>query len=103
LFGRLGEQGRDFLPLRFGQQRTGPRHPSSFDVTLIYFRFVARPTLANWVLFLITSRALIYSNYFGFAVLGYVALDYDFRSSQYFGKSLQFLMATARILLVAYR
>src|SRR3984893_647852 len=30
LFGRLGEQGRDFLPLRFGQQRTGPRHRPSF-------------------------------------------------------------------------
>src|SRR3977135_3286614 len=26
LLGRLGEQGRDFLPLRFGQQRSGPRH-----------------------------------------------------------------------------
>ncbi len=72
-------------------------------VTLTYFRFVVRPTLANWALFLITSRALIYSNYFGFAVLGYVALDYDFRSSQDFGKSLQFLLATAGILLVAYR
>jgi hypothetical protein len=30
LFGRFGEQGRDFLPLRFGQQRTGPRHRPSF-------------------------------------------------------------------------
>jgi hypothetical protein len=30
LFGRLGEQGRDFLPLRFGQQRTGSRHRPSF-------------------------------------------------------------------------
>src|ERR1019366_10170076 len=28
--GRFGEQGRDFLPLRFGQQRTGPRHRPSF-------------------------------------------------------------------------
>ena len=27
---RLGEQGRDFLPLRFGQQRTAPRHRLSF-------------------------------------------------------------------------
>jgi len=30
LFGRFGEQGRNFLPLRFGQQRTGPRHRASF-------------------------------------------------------------------------
>jgi hypothetical protein len=28
--GWLGEQGRNFLPLRFGQQRTGPRHRPSF-------------------------------------------------------------------------
>src|ERR1700680_1947388 len=27
--GWFGEQGRDFLPLRFGQQRTGPRHRPS--------------------------------------------------------------------------
>src|SRR4029077_8421934 len=30
LFGRLGEQGRDFLPLRFSQQRTAPRHRPFF-------------------------------------------------------------------------
>src|SRR5579859_3462782 len=30
LFGQLGEQGRDFLPLRFGQQRTASRHRPSF-------------------------------------------------------------------------
>src|SRR6516162_8981 len=30
LFGRLGEQGRDFLSLRIGQQRTGSRHRPSF-------------------------------------------------------------------------
>src|SRR6266705_5644669 len=30
MLARSGEQGRDFLPLRFGQQRTGPRHRPSF-------------------------------------------------------------------------
>src|ERR1700681_2822917 len=30
LFGRLGEQGRDLLPLRFGQQRTRSGHRPSF-------------------------------------------------------------------------
>src|SRR5580704_1564121 len=40
LFGRLGEQGRDLLPLRFGQQWTGPRHPSSFGAAdLAYLLF----------------------------------------------------------------
>src|ERR1700676_3759895 len=40
-FGRFGEQGRDFLPLRFGQQRTGPRHRPSFgaaDLAYLSFR-----------------------------------------------------------------
>lgn len=71
-------------------------------VTLTYFRFVVRPILANWALFLNTSLALIYSNYFGFAVLGCVALDYDFRRSQDFGNSLRFLLASVGIMLVAY-
>ncbi|HEV2520736.1 MAG TPA: hypothetical protein VGT24_00025, partial [Candidatus Acidoferrales bacterium] len=30
LLGWFREQGRDFLPLRFGQQRTAPRHRPSF-------------------------------------------------------------------------
>jgi hypothetical protein len=41
LFGRFGKQGCDFLPLRFGQQRTGPRHQSSFgaaDFAFPHFR-----------------------------------------------------------------
>ena len=53
-------------------------------------------------LFLITSRALIYSNYFGFAILSCVALDYDSRSGKDFGKSLRFFLASGGILLVAY-
>src|SRR5580700_5733012 len=41
LFGRLGEQRADLLPLRFGQQRTGPRHRPSFgaaDSAYLSFR-----------------------------------------------------------------
>jgi len=38
--GWFGEQGRDFLPLRFGQQRTGSRHrPSSGAADSAYPRF----------------------------------------------------------------
>jgi hypothetical protein len=71
-------------------------------VTLSYFRFIARPTLANWALLLVTSLALIYSNYFGFAVLGCMVLDYVLRSRQYSGKSLRLLLATGGVLLFAY-
>ena len=71
-------------------------------VTLSYFRFIARPTLANWALLLLTSLALIYSNYFGFAVLGCMTLDYVLRNRRDFGKSLQLLLATGGVLLFAY-
>ncbi|HVB56151.1 MAG TPA: hypothetical protein VNE63_06960, partial [Candidatus Acidoferrales bacterium] len=40
LFGRLGEQGRDFLPLCFGQQRTDRAiGPPSALLTLLIFHF----------------------------------------------------------------
>jgi hypothetical protein len=43
LFGRLGEQGRDFPPLRFGQQRTNGRDraiaPPSALLTLLISHF----------------------------------------------------------------
>jgi hypothetical protein len=40
LFRRSGEPGRDFLPLRFGQQWTRPRHPSSWGAAdLAYLLF----------------------------------------------------------------
>ena len=71
-------------------------------VTVTYFRFIARPTLANWALLMLNSLALIYSNYFGFAVLGCLALDYVLCSRQEFGKSLRLLLATGVVLLVAY-
>jgi hypothetical protein len=71
-------------------------------VTLCYFKFIAIPTRANWTLLMMTSLALIYSNYFGFATLGCLALDYVLCSRQDFGKSLRFLLATGGVLLIAY-
>src|ERR1700688_112793 len=50
LFGRLGEQGRHFLPLRFGQQRTRPRHRPSFGAAdLAYLPFSKiQPSSFQW-------------------------------------------------------
>src|SRR5580704_19154490 len=40
LFGRPGKQRGDLFPLRFGQQRSRPRHPSSFGAAdLAYLPF----------------------------------------------------------------
>jgi hypothetical protein len=71
-------------------------------VTLGYFKFIARPSLANWALLLASCLALIFSNYFGFVVFGSIALDYVLRTRHDFGKSLRLLLATGSVLLVAY-
>jgi hypothetical protein len=71
-------------------------------VTLTYFKFITRPTPANWALLFVASLALIYSNYFGFVVLGFMAFDYFLRSRRDISKSLLFLLTTGVLLLVAY-
>src|SRR5438132_1292201 len=45
LLGWPGEQGRDLLPLRFGQQRTGPRHPPSFGAADSAYRISQNSTI----------------------------------------------------------
>src|SRR6202166_4341580 len=53
LFGRLGEQGRDLLPLRFGQQRTRSGHRPSFgaaDSPYLSFQKAQLPSFQNPVL-----------------------------------------------------
>jgi hypothetical protein len=53
LFGPPGEQGRDFLPLHFGQQWTRPRHPSSYGAAdLAYLPFPAiQPQSSQWLVY----------------------------------------------------
>src|SRR5271169_3315054 len=51
LFGRLGEQRGDLLPLRFGPQRTRPRHQPSFGAAdLAYLPFPkTQPSSFQWL------------------------------------------------------
>jgi hypothetical protein len=59
--GWFGEQGRDFLPLRFGQQRTGSRHRPSFgaaDSAYLSFHKIQLPSFQSLVLGYATASRL---------------------------------------------
>src|ERR1700730_11136433 len=45
-------------------------------VSLCYLRFLEESTRLNWLWLFLVSLALVYSNYFGWALLGCLALDY---------------------------
>lgn len=71
-------------------------------VTLLYLRFVDRPSVATWALYLVGSLALIYSNYFGWALLACLAADFVIRNRGHLNRSLRVLLYTGLILLIAY-
>src|SRR5271154_4909608 len=48
LLGRLREQRVDLLPLRFGQHRTRPRHPSSFGAADLAYLLFSKPQLYSF-------------------------------------------------------
>lgn len=71
-------------------------------VTLSYFKFITQPTPTNWVLVFVTCLALVYANYFGFALLGCIATDYVLQTRRNLSRSLPLLLATGIALLIAY-
>src|SRR5271170_1495774 len=62
--GRLGEQGRDLLPLRFGQQRTRSGHRPSLgaaDSPYLSSQKIQLPSFQNTVLgYATASRELVF-------------------------------------------
>jgi Dolichyl-phosphate-mannose-protein mannosyltransferase len=71
-------------------------------LTLNYLRFLARPSVVTWVWFLLASLALVYSNYFGWAVLGCLAFDYVLRNHRDPGGLVRPLLLTGLVLLGSY-
>jgi hypothetical protein len=71
-------------------------------LTSLYFKCVDQPSLANWLGLMLTSLALVYSNYFGWAFLACLAFDYAVRTRGGWTRALRWLIATATILAVAY-
>jgi hypothetical protein len=48
-------------------------------LTLGYLRVMQQPTMREWFLFAVPAVLLVYTNYFGWAVIGCLALDYVLR------------------------
>ena len=71
-------------------------------VTWSYFRYLELPSLANWAWLLVGSLMLLYSNYFAWALLGCLAVDYTIQNTKMAMKSWLALGGTALILLATY-
>jgi hypothetical protein len=71
-------------------------------LTLNYFNFLAQPTATNWALLLVTSLALVYSNYFGWVLLACLAMDYVLRNRRTLGNRVPPLLLTGMILFAGY-
>jgi hypothetical protein len=71
-------------------------------VTFYYLNFLSKSTRANWLWLVLSCLCLVYSNYFGWALLGCLAFDYALRNiSRVATWRLPFL-ATGALLLIAY-
>jgi len=69
-------------------------------LTLVYLKYIERPSPSTWMPVVLCALALVYTNYFGWAVLGFLGLDLLLRS----GRELRtwlLLLATGIFLIVA--
>jgi dolichyl-phosphate-mannose-protein mannosyltransferase len=71
-------------------------------LTLAYLRFLEQPRATNWVIFAAIAISLTYANYFGWAFLAMIAIDYLLRNRHQLGHAARWLAATAAVLLIAY-
>lgn len=71
-------------------------------LTLAYLRFAEHPGGKNWVVFAAVSMALVYTNYFGWAFLAMIAIDYSLRNRRNLGRAGAWLGMTAGVLLLSY-
>jgi hypothetical protein len=71
-------------------------------VTFCYLKFSYENTRSNWLWLLVSSLALVYSNYFGWALLGCLALDFVFRKEGKLASWWLPFLGTGALLLIAY-
>jgi hypothetical protein len=71
-------------------------------LTLSYLRFVESPSWSTWAIVVVSALALIYANYFGWALLGCLGLDYLLRNLRGAGKMWLRFLATGILLFIAY-
>jgi hypothetical protein len=71
-------------------------------VTLCYFNFLHENTRSNWLWLFLSSLALVYSNYFGWALLGCLALDFALRNGSKLADWWLPFLGMGALLLIAY-
>jgi hypothetical protein len=71
-------------------------------LTLSYLRFVEKPTWGNWATVMLLAVALVYANYFGWALLACLGLDFLLRNFRNIGAWWHQAVGTGILLLVAY-
>lgn len=69
-------------------------------LTLVYLRYLDHPSLKSWAPVALTALALVYSNYFGWALLACLGFDLLFRFPRDFAKWM-LLLSTGAFLLAA--
>jgi hypothetical protein len=71
-------------------------------LTLGYFKYVEKRTWVSWVRFVVIALALVYANYFGWALLACLALDFVVRMRKSGQDWARPLLGTGILLLVSY-
>ena len=71
-------------------------------VTLCYLNFLNQATRVNWIWLFLSSVALVYSNYFGWALLACLALDFAIRNAKCVATWWMPFLGTGALLLIAY-
>jgi hypothetical protein len=71
-------------------------------LTLSYLRFVERPTWGNWAVVVVFALTLVYANYFGWALLACLGLDFTLRNFRSMGEWWLRGFGTGSLVLVLY-
>jgi hypothetical protein len=71
-------------------------------LTWVYLIYVEKPTLTNWVWLIFCALLLVYANYFGWAVVGLLALDLVIRDRECLVRQWRRLAIGGAVLLVLY-
>ena len=71
-------------------------------LTLTYLRLAAQPSVGRWGVVLVLAAALVYTNYFGWAMLGCLAFDFALRRHANRRPVWRPLLLSAGVLVLAY-
>ena len=71
-------------------------------VTLCYLKFLNETSFASWLCLFLSCVALVYSNYFGWAIIGCLAFDFALRNWKCVAAWWRPILATGVLFVVVY-